>query len=125
MRGRSTQERFRWRKYPMYKILAVSILVAVAASLPSHAGENGCAAEPGCEGGGVCGGAGGLCCPRCGCHEGLLPVCHPYVETKTITKYRYCCVCEDKCIPGVEIGSLVLHGGTEKDGDCSASCGIS
>ena len=39
------------------------------------------------------------CCPQCGCHDGLIPVCHPYWTTKKETKYHYCCQCEPICIP--------------------------
>ncbi len=79
----------------MLRMLTLSVIVALAASLSSRAEENGCNAEPGCAAG-AC--PDGMCCPRCGCHEGLCPVCHPYCGTKTVTKYKYCCLCEDKCI---------------------------
>ena len=39
------------------------------------------------------------CCPKCGCHECLIPVCHLTCTTKKETKYRYCCKCETICIP--------------------------
>ena len=68
-----------------------------------------------------------MCCPRCGCHEGLVPVCHPYMDTKTVTKYRYCCLCEDKCIPGKDCccGWDLHLGCHEGCGDCGCkeSCG--
>ncbi len=44
--------------------------------------------------------AAGTCCPQCGCHEGLVPVCHPYCTTKKTVKYKYCCKCDTICIPG-------------------------
>ena len=39
------------------------------------------------------------CCPNCGCHEGLMPVCHLHWTTKKETKYHYCCQCKPICIP--------------------------
>ncbi len=113
----------------MVKILALSMLMALAASLPSRAGESGCCAEPGCAAanGCGCGCSDGLCCPRCGCHEGLVPVCHPYMDTKTVTKYKYCCLCEDKCIPGKDCScGFDLHLGCHEgcgDCGCKESCG--
>jgi hypothetical protein len=95
-------------------MLSLSIVVALAASLSSRAEENGCNAEPGCAAG--C--PSGCCCPRCGCHEGLCPVCHPYCEMKKVTKYKYCCICEDKCIPHGNCETLFCH-----HRDCEQPCG--
>ena len=39
------------------------------------------------------------CCPHCGCR--LVRVCHMYCTTKTVIEYKYTCVCEEMCIPGV------------------------
>jgi hypothetical protein len=48
-------------------------------------------------------------CAKCGCHDGLVPVCHTYCTTKIETKYRYYCKCETICVP---------------DGNCSLTkCG--
>ena len=41
----------------------------------------------------------GDCCPHCGCR--LVRVCHTYCTTKTVIEYKYTCVCEDKCVPGL------------------------
>ncbi|HEY2883359.1 MAG TPA: hypothetical protein VGJ15_13015 [Pirellulales bacterium] len=55
------------------------------------------------------------CCPKCGCTECMLPVCHNYFTTKTEIKYRYYCKCETVCIPD---GSCWLHCGGQKCDDC-------
>lgn len=57
------------------------------------------------------------CCPRCGCHEGLVPVCHTYCTTKTETKYHYLCKCDTICIPD-HCPSCPKCG----DGCCEDSC---
>ena len=43
--------------------------------------------------------AGDLCCPSCGCHEGMCPVCHSYCTMEKVTEYVYRTVCEDICVP--------------------------
>ena len=68
--------------------LAVPVFAAVALLLAS---ELACNAEPSSTP--------PPCCPQCGCHDGLIPVCHPYWTTKKETKYHYCCKCEPICIP--------------------------
>ncbi len=98
----------------MLKILSISIVIALAASLPSQANEATCNAEPSCAA--SC--PAGCCCPQCGCHEGLVPVCHPYCEMKKVTKYKYCCTCEDKCISQGHCETLFHH-----HCDCDQPCG--
>ncbi len=78
------------------QLMALAV-AALAAAVSSSAAEPGCNAEPSC--GAAAGCDPGCCCPKCGCHEGLVPVCHTYCTTKKETKYRYCCKCEEKCIP--------------------------
>lgn len=39
------------------------------------------------------------CCPNCGCHDGLIPVCRLHWTTKKETKYHYSCQCKPICIP--------------------------
>jgi len=73
-------------------------IAALAAAGLSRAAEPGCNAEPSCAAPACC--DPGTCCPKCGCHEGLIPVCHSYCTTKKVVKYHYCCKCEDLCIPG-------------------------
>lgn len=97
----------------MLRTLFLSIIVALAAGLPSRADEAACNAEPNC---GSC--PAGCCCPRCGCHEGLCPVCHPYCEMKKVTKYKFCYTCEDKCIPHGHCETLFCH-----KCDCENQCG--
>ena len=77
-------------------ICAVLAISALAAIRTSNAGEAGCSAvaSDGCSDG--CG-----CCPKCGCHEGMIPVCHNYCELKKTTKYHYCCKCEEICCRAV------------------------
>jgi hypothetical protein len=75
---------------------AVAIAVLAVAGL--KAGEPTCNAEPSCTAPAGCNA--GACCPKCGCHEGLIPVCHPYCATKKVVKYHYCCKCEELCVPG-------------------------
>ncbi len=62
-------------------------------------GECGCCEQGGCN---ACGKTCGKCCPQCGCC--LVPICHVYCVPKTITEHKYCCICEDKCIPGPSCG---------------------
>ena len=68
----------------MLKITTLSIALAMAAafSMPSQGGEPSCGGDPSC---GAC--PCGTCCPQCGCHEGLVPVCHQYWEKKKVTEY--------------------------------------
>jgi len=94
----------------MLKITTLSIALAMAAafSMPSQGGEPSCGACPD-----------GTCCPQCGCHEGLVPVCHQYWEKKKVTEYCYKCVCKEICLPG--------HCGAVNDGlfgnHCKEGCG--
>lgn len=83
----------------MLKITTLSIALAMAAafSVPSQGGEPSCGVDPSC---GACSACGNACCPQCGCHEGLVPVCHQYWETKKVTEYCYKCVCKEICLPG-------------------------
>ena len=39
------------------------------------------------------------CCPHCGCQ--LVPVCHIYWTTKQVTTYKYTCMCDCICVPGI------------------------
>jgi hypothetical protein len=39
------------------------------------------------------------CCPHCGCR--LEAVCQICCTTKKVTEYKYRCISDDKCIPGV------------------------
>jgi len=92
--------------------LSIALVLAAAFSMPSQGGEPSCGGEPGC-----CACPSGTCCPQCGCHEGLVPVCHTYWTTKKVTKYCYKCVCEEICLPG--------PGGCNDGllGHCSCKCG--
>ena len=54
------------------------------------------------------------CCPKCGCRECLVPVCHITCTTKQEKKYRYCCKCETICIPD--------HCSCTSDGCCKDNC---
>ena len=47
----------------------------------------------------------------------LVPVCHPYCETKTTIKHEYCCHCKDHCVPGPQ------HCCKDCDGCCHEECG--
>jgi hypothetical protein len=111
------------KTFASFTILA---FVALAASRLSGAGEPGCNAEPSCGAPACC--DPGTCCPKCGCHEGLIPVCHPYCTTKKVVKYHYCCKCEELCIPGrfpccPKCGDgCCEHGGCAEQG-CGNDCG--
>ena len=59
---------------------------------PACIGQGGGCAAPGCNS--CCD-----CCPHCGCR--LEPVCHICWTTKKVVEYKYRCVCQDICIPGV------------------------
>lgn len=84
----------------MLRTITLSLALAALIGLPSRAGEpacncgcnSGCGCEHGCQ---TC----SKCCPQCGCK--LVPVCHVYCTTKKVTEYKYTCICEDVCIPGV------------------------
>jgi len=65
--------------------LGLGIVQLMAADLSSSA-DSSCTAAA-------------TCCPKCGCHQGLIPVCHTYCTTKKETKYHYSCKCETICIP--------------------------
>jgi hypothetical protein len=102
----------------MYSILAISALGIIGLSV---IGEYPCNAAPSCSA--------TSCCPKCGCHEALIPVCHSYCTTKKETKYRYCCKCDVICIPdqsccwtkcGVGLGE---DGNRAKQGCCKNNCG--
>jgi hypothetical protein len=67
------------------------------------------------------------CCPKCGCHEGLVPVCHTYCTTKKETKYHYLCKCETICVPDhcpscPKCGDGCCEGGCGEDGCESGKC---
>jgi hypothetical protein len=81
----------------LYSFATLAVAALAAAGL-SRAAEPGCNAEPSCAAPACC--DSGTCCPKCGCHEGLVPVCHSYCTTKKVVKYHYCCKCEEMCIPG-------------------------
>ena len=61
------------------------------------------------------------CCPKCGCHEGLIPICHPYCTTKKETKYHYFCKCETICIPD-HCPSCPKCGDGCCEGTCNEGC---
>jgi hypothetical protein len=68
--------------------------------------------------------AGNLCCPSCGCHEGMCPVCHVYNTCKTVTEFEYRCVCEDICVPNPTCcckGCNACGGGNSCD-SCQQGC---
>lgn len=105
------------------KTIASATIVAIAALAAarlSTAGEPACNAEPSC--GAPASGDPGCCCPKCGCHEGLVPVCHPYCATKKIVKYKYCCKCDELCIPGRSPCCSTCGDGSCEKG-CAANCG--
>jgi hypothetical protein len=99
---------------------------ALAAAASSAAAEPGCNAEPACGAAGCC--DQGFCCPKCGCHEGMVPVCHTYCEKKKETKYHYCCKCEEICQPSghckcCDCGCDKCEGGCNGGGNCNDGCG--
>jgi len=98
-----------------FMALAVATL---AAAVSSSAAEPGCNAQPACGTAGCC--DQGMCCPKCGCHEGLVPVCHNYCEKKKETKYHYCCKCEEICMPS---GHGKCCECDKCDGGCNGGCG--
>jgi hypothetical protein len=109
--------------------MAISV-AALAAAVSSSAGEPTCNAEPSCGAAPCC--DQGRCCPKCGCHEGLVPVCHITCVPKKETKYHYCCKCEEICIPGphgpkcaecgCENGSCANQGGCDQCGCGEENC---
>lgn len=114
-----------------YASLAIALAAAAAIGMPSSGEEPSCGTGPAaCASGrarSACG-CGNVCCPQCGCHEGLVPVCHEYWTTKKVTKYCYKCVCEEICLPG-PCGAcndgFLCHLGCKDNGSpgCAASCG--
>ncbi len=103
------------------RLFTAFALVALAATVSSRAAEPGCNAEPTCAAAPVC--DPGTCCPKCGCHEGLIPVCHPYCATKKVVKYKYCCKCTELCVPGrfpccSSCGDCGCNGGCGQQGCC-------
>jgi hypothetical protein len=60
-------------------------------------------------------------CSNCGCHDGLIPVCHSYCTTKKETKYRYYCRCETICIPDSSCCLLRL-GNSVDNPNCNQPC---
>jgi hypothetical protein len=98
-------------------ICAAIAISAVAAIGISNAGEPGCSAAASDGGCNSCG-----CCPKCGCHECMIPVCHTYCEMKKTTKYHYCCQCEAICMPSGH--RKCCDCGCDKcGGDCNGGCG--
>jgi len=91
------------------------LLLGPATAL-AHDGAGCCASgcSSGCGDGGGCGchlvtcHCKDKCCPHCGCP--LKPVCHICCTTKKVTEYKYCLICEEKCIPRPTCG-------------CKAGCG--
>jgi hypothetical protein len=79
----------------MLKTITLSLTLAMAApiGLPLPGGQPTCSPDAGNAA------SGGSLCPHCGCR--LVPVCHTYCATKKITEYKYGCVCEELCIPGI------------------------
>jgi hypothetical protein len=79
----------------MSSTLAIAALAVAGLSM---AGEPTCDARPSCAAAPpTCDSCG--CCPKCGCHECMIPICHSFCTTKKVTKYHYCCKCEEICIP--------------------------
>ncbi|HEV3415794.1 MAG TPA: hypothetical protein VG056_03255 [Pirellulales bacterium] len=100
----------------------VAAFVAIAAIGLVRAGEPTCNAEPSCAAPACCDPC--TCCPKCGCHEGLVPVCHTYCTTKKVTKYHYCCKCEEICIPQGHCPCCPKCGeGCCEKGGCTDNCG--
>jgi hypothetical protein len=60
-------------------------------------------------------------CSNCGCHDGLIPVCHSYCTTKKETKYRYHCKCETICIPDSAC-CLLRRGAGVANVNCNQPC---
>src|SRR5690348_1304164 len=104
------------KRIPTIMALAVT---ALAAAVSSSAAEPGCNAEPAC-GAAACGNQ-GFCCPKCGCHEGMVPVCHNYCEKKKETKYHYCCKCDEICLPSGH-GKCCEGGCDQCGGGCNGAC---
>jgi hypothetical protein len=104
----------------MNKYLFGLIGLALLASSLGQASMAAPAASGGCD---CAASASEKCCPRCGCHECLVPVCHCVWEMKKVTEYKYKCVCQDICIPG-RIGCKPCDDcDTCKDGCASGNCG--
>ncbi|HEV3415796.1 MAG TPA: hypothetical protein VG056_03265 [Pirellulales bacterium] len=99
----------------------VAAFVTIAAIGLVRAGEPTCNAEPSCAAPACCNS--GTCCPKCGCHEGMIPICHPYCTTKKVVKYHYCCKCEELCIPGRFPCCPKCGDGCCEKGGCTAGCG--
>jgi hypothetical protein len=111
---------------PMLKTIALSLTLAMTATicLPLQGGGPTCGAK---AQNACCGST----CPHCGCR--LVPVCHTYCTTNKVTEYKYCCACEDICIPGVtplcnKCRSCETSGGCAGTGDtcnngCQEGCG--
>ena len=104
------------------KLLTIISLVATCALMATNwpiAAEERSVSAPTCT---------TTCCAKCGCHEGLVPVCHTYCTTKKETKYRYYCKCETICVPeGCHSGTACAqHGCSDTcDGnDCGCKCFI-
>lgn len=62
---------------------------------------------------------GGDCCQSCGCQCACDKVCKVICEKKIVTKTKYCCECEDFCVPGP---SCLI--GRECVDDCNAPHGV-
>ncbi|HEX3997070.1 MAG TPA: hypothetical protein VHX65_00800 [Pirellulales bacterium] len=107
--------------------LTIALALAAAFSMPSsQGGEPSCGGEAQCGACPNCNACGNVCCPQCGCHEGLVPVCHQYWTTKKVVKYCYKCTCEEICLPGpcgaVNDGFLG-HLGCKEGCGCQEGCG--
>ncbi len=106
-RRRLFTEESKMKSFYTCALLAIATITSIG-----HAGEPTCCADSIC--------VPGTCCPKCGCHEGLLPVCHSYCDTKKVIKYKYCCTCEEMCIPG---HAPCCETCNNQDGGCAVTCG--
>ena len=108
-----SQETIAMRKY-LFGLIGLVLLGGspLRGQSPACGSEATCGAEAGCNA--SCDG-----CPQCGCR--LVPVCHVYCTTKKVTEYKYRCVCEDICIPGVT--PICKRGATcDSSGECAGGC---
>jgi len=109
----------------MLRMFTLGLVVALAAPLSSQvAAETGCNAEPGCAAPGCC--PAGCCCPQCGCHEGMVPVCHIVCTTAKVKKYKYTCKCDTVCFPPCEWECTLgkgHHCGCGCGSSCTSGCG--
>jgi hypothetical protein len=80
--------------------LSLAALAATAMGVAIHGMRSARAESPNSAYANCSTASDGICCPQCGCREGLVPVCHQYWTVKKETTYCYKCICEEICVPG-------------------------